>query len=354
MSSLPTLPPLPLVSSGEIEIMTTTCRTPFVLALLCLGLLHAQEQKSAGMTDESKFMADVMASIPPKTQTYPLYGDAAIPNSKPGPDQEKTETWGMTVRISRPTIQAYLPANSKANGTSVLIFPGGGYATLNLEGEGVPVAQFFQDHGVAAFVVKYRLPNDATMEDKSIGPLQDAQQAICFVRQHAQEWKLDPARVGVIGFSAGGHLASTLGTHFEKALVDNPDRVGLRPDFMILVYPGISNDPKIAHAGTVKALLGANPTEERLRLFSNELQVTEKTPPTLLLAAADDKLLDVENSIVFFDALRHHGVAVEMTILEKGEHGFLLIPRDRWELLIVKWMESHGWLEKVPTEAHKP
>ena len=330
--------------------MLTTCRTVLVLALLGLGLLHAQEQKSAGVTDQSKFMADVMVSIPPGTHTYPLYGEAVIPNSKPGPDQEKVEAWGMTVRVSRPTIHAYLPAKAKENGTSVLVFPGGGYEMLNMEAEGARVAQFFQDHGVAAFVVKYRLPSDATMEDKSIGPLQDAQQAIRFVRQHAQEWKLDPARVGVIGFSAGGHLASTLGTHFEEALVDSPDRISLRPDFMILGYPGISNDPKIAHQGSTKALLGENPSEDKLRFFSNEFQVTEKTPPTLLLAAADDKLLDVENSIVFFDALRHHGVAVEMTILERGEHGFLLIPRDRWESLIVKWMESHGWLEKSPTE----
>src|SRR5271165_4148691 len=222
--------------------MLTTCRTPLGLALLSLGLLHAQDQKSVDVTDQSQFMADVMVSIPPKTQTYPLYGEAAIPNSKPGKDQEKTEAWGMTVRISRPTIQAYLPARAKANGTSVLIFPGGGYATLNLEGEGVPVAQFFQDHGVAAFVVKYRLPSDATMEDKSIGPLQDAQQAIRLVREHASSWKLDPARVGVLGFSAGGHLAATLGTHFDKSYLSNPDGVNLRPDFMMLVYPVISMD----------------------------------------------------------------------------------------------------------------
>ncbi len=325
--------------------MTTTCRTAFVLALLSLGMLHAQEQKSDGMTDQSKFMADVMVSIPPKTQTYPLYGDAAVPNSKPGPDQEKTGAWGMTVRISRPTIQAYLPAKAKANSTSVLIFPGGGYEMLNQEAEGLLVAQFFQDHGVAAFVVKYRLPSDATMEDKSIGPLQDAQQAIRFVRQHAKEWKLDPTRVGVIGFSAGGHLASTLGTHFDKSYVANSDQVNLRPDFMILVYPVVSMDPKITHMGSRVALLGGIPTEDQVRLFSNELQVTKVTPPTLILQASDDKLVDVDNSIVFFEALRHQNVPVDMTIFEKGEHGFLLIPRDHWESIIEGWLQLNGWLK---------
>jgi acetyl esterase/lipase len=212
--------------------------------------------------------------------------------------------------------------------------------------EGATVAQFFQDHGIAAFVVKYRLPSDSTMEDKTIGPLQDAQQAIRFVRQRAKEWHLDPYRVGVIGFSAGGHLASTLGTHFDKPYVANPDAVNLRPDFMILVYPVISMDPKIAHMGSRVALLGPIPTQEQVRLFSNELQVTKATPPTLILQAADDMLVDVDNSIVFFEALRHQNVPVDMTIFERGEHGFFLLPRDRWESIIQNWLETNGWLTK--------
>ena len=164
------------------------------------------------------------------------------------------------------------------------------------------------DHGIAAFVVKYRIPSDQTMEDKSIGPLQDAQQAMRFVRLHAAEWDLDAARVGVIGFSAGGHLASTLATHFGKAYVDNPDHISLRPDFLVVVYPVISMDAKITHMDSRKALLGPDPSEGQVRLFSNELQVTKDTPPTLILHAADDRLVDVDNSIVFFEALRRAGV----------------------------------------------
>jgi acetyl esterase/lipase len=314
--------------------------------MLSFGMIHAQQSTPSSAQVNPKFMADVMASIPPPSQTFPLYGTDAIPNSKPTPDEEKTGAWGFEVNVSRPTIQAFLPAKSKANGTSVLIFPGGGYVGLSMESEGTSEAHFLQDHGVAAFLVKYRLPSDATMNDKSIGPLQDAQQAIRFVRERAKEWHLDPHRVGVIGSSAGGHLASTLGTHFDKAYVANPDQVNLRPDFMILVYPVVSMDPKITHMGSRVALLGANPTEEQVRLFSNDLQVTKATPPTLILQASDDMLVDVDNSIVFFEALRHANVPVEMTIFEKGEHGFFLIPRDRWESIIQRWLETNGWLNK--------
>ena len=183
------------------------------------------------------------------------------------------------------------------------------------------------------------------MEDKTIGPLQDAQQAIRQVREHASSWKLDPARVGVLGFSAGGHLAATLGTHFDKSYISNPDGVNLRPDFMMLVYPVISMDAKITHMGSRLALLGPTPTDEQVRLFSNELQVTEKTPPTLLLQAADDHLVDVDNSIVFFEALRHHEVPVDMTIFKKGDHGLFLLPRDRWESMIPEWMQANGWMK---------
>lgn len=292
---------------------------------------------------ENRFMAALKDAFPPPTQTLPLYGDAAIPNSRPAPDQEKTSgPFGSVQNVSRPTLQVFLPAKAKANGTSIVIFPGGGYVGLSMGMEGLTVAQFFQDHGTAAFVVKYRLPSDMTMLDKSIGPLQDAQQAIRLVRQHAREWSLDPARVGVIGFSAGGHLASTLGTHFQKAYIDNPDNVNLRPDYMILIYPVISMDPKIAHMGSRDALLGKTPSADQVRLFSNELQVTENTPPTLLLQAADDHLVDVDNSIAFFDALHHHDVPVDMTIFRTGEHGFLLLPRDEWTSVMERWMQQKG------------
>ena len=180
------------------------------------------------------------------------------------------------------------------------------------------------------------------MVDKSIGPLQDAQQAIRFVRLHAKEWSLDPSRVGAIGFSAGGHLASTLATHFDKAYVDNRAHISLRPDFLIVVYPVISMDAKIAHMDSRKALLGPHPSQGQVRFFSSELQVTEETPPTLILDAADDRLVDPENSVVFFDGLRRAGVSVAARFFEKGQHGFLLMPRDRWQEPILEWLTYNG------------
>lgn len=333
-------------------VMKRVLRSAYAVWVLGLCMLHAQQPATSSNRVNPKFVSDVMASVPPQSQTFPLYGNAVIPNSKPTPDEEKAGAWGSVEKVSRPSIQTFLPAKSKANGASVLIFPGGGYVDLSMASEGATVAQFFQDHGIAAFVVEYRLPSDSTMEDKSIGPLQDAQQAIRFVREHAKEWDLDPLRVGAIGFSAGGHLVSTLGTHFDKSYIANPDQVSLRPDFMILVYPVISMDMRITHIGSRNALLGTNPTEEQVRLFSNELQVTRATPPTLILQAADDMLVDVDNSIVFFEALRHANVPVEMTIFQKGEHGFFLIPRDRWESIIERWMESNGWAnENAPAIA---
>lgn len=305
-----------------------------LLQLVCLSpSLHAQAASD---------------THPPQMQSFPLYGDAAVPNSKPGPDLESGANTGWVQQVSRPTIQVYLPAKVKANGTSIVIFPGGGYAGLTFDYEGTQQAAFFIDHGIAAFVVKYRIPSDATMQNKSIGPLQDAQQAMRFVRQHAAQWHLDPARVGAIGFSAGGHLASTLATHFNKAYIDNPGHIDLRPDFLIAVYPVISMDARITHMGSREALLGPDPSEDQIRLFSNELQVTAQTPPTLILHAADDGLVDVGNSILFFDALRHAGVAVEAHLFEKGDHGFPLIAHDRWQGTIVEWLGAHGWLLPPP------
>jgi acetyl esterase/lipase len=304
----------------------------FTAALACAFLSHV----AAAAADATSF--------PPKMQSFPLYGDAAIPNSKPGPDEESSANGSWIQKVSRPAIQVYLPAGVKATGAGVLVFPGGGYSGLTFDFEGTEQARYFIDHGIAAFVVKYRIPSDATMVDRAMGPLQDAQQAMRFVRAHAAGWNVDPKRIGVVGFSAGGHLAATLATHFSESYVDNPDHIDLRPDFVVLVYPVISMDAKITHADSRKALLGANPTEARIRFFSNELQVTKDMPPTLILHAADDRLVDVDNSVAFFEALRHAGVPVEARLFQKGQHGFFLMPRDRWQSAIMDWITTNGWL----------
>lgn len=325
------------LSSIKLHILISTL-------IVTVGTLRAQQPPHSQPPMDSQLMERVRNSIPPQQLSIPLYGGGAIPNSKPTPNEEVLGPRGQMQKVSQPTLEVFLPAKVKANGASIIVFPGGGYVGLTWITEGPAMGQFFQDHGIAAFVVKYRLPSDATMEDKSIGPIQDAQQAMIIVRQRAREWNLDPNRVGIIGFSAGGHLASTLGTHFTKAYVPNPDQIKLRPDFMILAYPVISMDPKIAHMGSRTALLGQQPSNEQVQLYSNELQVTEDTPPTLLLHAADDHVVDVDNSIRFFEALRHAGIQVDMTIFNRGEHAFILIPKDSWESIITQWIEANGWM----------
>jgi acetyl esterase/lipase len=319
----------------------------FGLVLLTASpIAGAAEERSAAPVVAKPAVppAPDIANFPPKMQSFPLYGEAPIPNSMPGPDEESSANGSWIRKVSRPVIQVYLPARSKATGASVVIFPGGSYAGLTFDFEGVQQANYFLDHGVAAFVVKYRIPDDRTMVDKSMGPLQDAQQAMRFARQHAATWDLDPGRMGAIGFSAGGHLASTLATHFDKSYIDNPDHAGLRPDFLVLVYPVISMNAKITHMDSRKSLLGNDPSESQVRFFSSELNVTPNTPPTLLLHAADDRLVDVDNSIAFFEALRHAGVPVETRLFQKGQHGFFLMPRDRWQGAIMDWLATNGWL----------
>jgi acetyl esterase/lipase len=314
-----------------------------LLAWPVAGGAQPRKAASASTPNAAPSSADT-TNFPPKMWSAPLYGDAAIPNSKPGPDEETGANGSWIQKVSRPVMQVYLPARAKATGASVVIFPGGAYAGLTFEFEGTQQAAYFVDHGIAAFVVKYRLPNDLTMIDKSIGPLQDAQQAMRFAREHAAELNLDARRIGVIGFSAGGHLASTLATHYQKPYIDNPDHVDLRPDFLVLVYPVISMDAKVTHMDSRKALLGAKPSDAQIRFFSSELNVTREMPPTLILHAADDRLVDVDNSILFFEALRHAGVPVEARLFDKGQHGFFLLPRDRWQTAIMEWLVSGGWL----------
>jgi len=263
--------------------------------------------------------------------TIPLY-DQSIPNSKLG-----------VSKAVEPTLTIYSPEKGQARGVSVIIFPGGGYSNVVIKKEGDDVAKWFVSWGVTAFVVKYRLPNDTTMIKKEIGPLQDAQRAIQLVRSHAEEWNIDPDKVGIIGFSAGGHLASTLGTHFKKAVIPNEQHVSLRPDFMVLVYPVISLTDSLAHKGSRTRLLGDNPSNSLVKKFSNEFNVTKKTPPTFLVHGKDDKVVKVENSIAFYNALRKKKVPAEIHLYEKGTHGFALnntASNEKWTDWLKTWMNS--------------
>lgn len=277
-------------------------------------------------------------------QEIPLYA-GAIPNSTGAPNEEiiRIADDGERVisKVSVPALTVFLPEKEKANGTAVIICPGGGYGVEVSKREGSDVAKKFNELGVAAFVLKYRLPSDRTMKDKAIGPLQDAQRAIQLVRENATQWQVDPHKVGIMGFSAGGHLAATAGTHYRDALVANLQNLNLRPDFMLLVYPVISLTDSMGHGGTRMNLLGDHPKPEQVRLFSNEFQVDKHTPPAFLTHASDDAVVPVANSLVFYTALQSHGVPAGLFIYPKGGHGYLKTPPfDEWFGRCVFWMRS--------------
>lgn len=282
-------------------------------------------------------------------KTIPLY-PKGVPNSKPTPAGyvETTNATNWITNVSIPTITPYLPSAGTANGAAIVIFPGGGYAGLANDHEGMAIAKAFNGIGVTAFLVKYRLPTDETMVDKTIGPLQDAQRAVQIVRQGAAKWRVDQKRIGIIGFSAGGHLAATEGTHFDKVVIENKDNISVRPDFMLLIYPVITFGPK-AHAGSRENLIGKNPSQEMIDLYSNEKQVTANTPPTFLVHAQDDNVVPVENSLMMYEALLNAKVKAEMHLFQDGGHGFGMnnsTTKEKWFDWAAAWMDANGWLKK--------
>ncbi|WP_194775351.1 alpha/beta hydrolase [Pararhodonellum marinum] len=275
----------------------------------------------------------------------PLYKNA-IPNAIDVPDEEKSETSENGIlrisKVTNPTLTAYLPSEENATGQAVIICPGGGYWILAAGHEGSDVAEEFTRKGIAAFVLKYRLPNDESMIDKTIGPLQDAQRAIQMVRENADKWNINPDQIGILGFSAGGHLAATAGTQYQRVVIDNPNQTSLRPDFMVLVYAVVSFDPDISHSGSAKNLLGENPTKEMLDLYSNEKHVNENTPPTYLVHAKDDNV-SIKNSYVMEAKLKEHHIPVGTTYFEEGGHGYGMnnpTSSVKWMDEVEKWMKS--------------
>jgi acetyl esterase/lipase len=280
-------------------------------------------------------------------EIIPLYADS-IPNSLPYKMKEQKLIWdgqfGGYKSISAPTLECYFPTKETATGSAVIICPGGGYYVESYREEGINIAQTFIKQGIAAFILKYRLPSDSIMKNKAMGPLQDAQQAIKLVRENAPGWNIDLNKIGIMGFSAGGHLASSAGTHFTKCLVPNPQKTSVRPDFMILIYPVISMSDHLTHTSSRRYLLGKNPSPEMIDFFSNELHVTDQTPPTYLTHTGDDQTVDVNNSIVFYQALNKHKIPAEMHLYPTGDHGFVLsIPAEQWMQPVFNWMMSNHW-----------
>src|SRR5690554_111946 len=271
--------------------------------------------------------------------------DGVVPNSKKSGVVE-TKTFDGIERISNvtiPQIVAFFPDKSKNTGKAAIIFPGGGYSILAIDHEGYAIAKRLNEEGISAFVVKYRLPSDVTMEDKSIGPLQDAQRAIQLVRERATDWGILTNEIGIVGSSAGGHLASTLGTHYKKALISNPNNISLRPDFMVLLYPVISMSSDITHKGSQVNLLGQNPSASQLDNYSNEKQISDDTPPTFIVHAKDDKTVPIANSERFRDALVSHHVPVKLLVYDEGGHGFGLnnkTTNDQWFDHFMEWLRT--------------
>lgn len=290
-------------------------------------------------------LSSALAAAPAADSTFPLWPDG-VPNAKPdlGPEIDDD---GRISRVSEPTLTYFPPAVDRPNGTAVVICPGGGYGIVSYRREGEQYANWLSTLGVASFVLKYRMT-----EFGHPAPLQDVLRAVRLVRARAAEWGVDARRIGVMGSSAGGHLAASAGTLFDHPSGRTDDAlaaVSARPDFLILMYPVITLYDPVAHAGSRRALIGENPPDELMQLLSLERQVTTATPPTLLIHTQEDQAVPVENSILFFQALTRAKVPAEMYLFERGSHGMGM--RDGlgtasdWPDRAEEWLRARGLLK---------
>jgi acetyl esterase/lipase len=280
-------------------------------------------------------------------EIVPLY-QGEIPGAKQTPADyiENTEvrsngTLSVT-KVSIPTVTVFEAPKNIATGTAVIICPGGGYGALAFSHEGTDVAKRFNAIGVTAFVLKYRLPSDEIMVDKTYGPLQDAQQAIYLVRKNAKKYKIKTNKIGIMGFSAGGHFASTLVAQYNDLKISDPEKITLKPNFAALIYPVISFEESV-HTGTMKNLLGLNPADSLKHYFSANKNVNKKTPPVFFVHAKDDKTVPYENSVLMNEALKQNKVDTDIYLYEKGGHGFGLINKTSdvdWFNLLADWMKK--------------
>ncbi|MBO9616800.1 MAG: alpha/beta hydrolase [Dyadobacter sp.] len=287
-----------------------------------------------------------------QTETINLWPEGKVPNFKKSDVEEKSVTDAQGIlRISGvtvPTIAAYIAPKEKATGAAVMICPGGGYGILAASHEGSDFAKWFNERGISAFVLKYRLPNEKAMTHQHEVPLMDAMQGMKLIRQNAAKWGIDVNKIGVMGFSAGGHLAATLSTHHnmgEKASADG------KPNFSILIYPVISLTPALAHGGSRDNLLGPEKSDELIKYYSNELQVSDQTPPAFLVHAMDDTGVPVENSIEYYLALKKKKIPAEMHLYPKGGHGYGMRTEGKgslanWPEAMEGWLESSGYMKK--------
>ena len=277
-------------------------------------------------------------------QYLPLY--KKIPNYIAAPNEEAVSDNGVYI-ISKVSVPAYTFFSAGEEGAPkpcVVICPGGGYGILASQHEGTDVANYFNSIGVHAVVLKYRIPSSANQIDKKFAPLQDAQKAIQLVRKNARNWNVDPAKVGIMGFSAGGHLAASLATHYQDKQIKSG--ASLRPDFQILIYPVISFG-KFTHRGSRNNLLGKDTTAQYIDYFSNELQVNAKTPKAFLVHAKNDMAVPIENSWMYRDALKKYGIPVQLFEFEKGGHGFGMVNTTSeiaWPSKLTEWLKQENIL----------
>jgi len=255
------------------------------------------------------------------------------------------ENGGVRIyNVKQPQLIGFLPQKGKETGTAIIIIPGGAYRRLAIDKEGTDVAKWLSENGIAGIVLKYRLPNDSIMENKSIGPLMDVQEAIRIIRRNASQWGINPNKIGVMGFSAGGHLAGSASTLFNLKTYQPIDTTSCRPDFSIIIYGATSFDPSNAHKESRTRLIGENPTLEIQNLFSAELNVKKNTPPAFLVHAANDKSVSVNNSILYMQALNKLNIPVELHIYQSGGHGFGLgkngSTESSWPDACLRWLTT--------------
>lgn len=285
-------------------------------------------------------------------QTVVKLWPGGVPNSIANEHYKEriVEAWGRNsyANVKDPEIQVYFAPREKSTGTAVIICPGGGYGRIAYVKEGEPIAAWLNENGITAIILKYRLPSDSIMKDKSIGPLQDAQEAVRIVRRNAQAWGIDPSKIGIMGFSAGGHVASTLCTHYSENTYQPIDATSARPDFAILGYPVISMTRPLTHLGSRIALLGNSPDTAMILHFSNELQVTPETPPAFIFLSTDDGAVPVANSVNYFTALQKNNIPGELHIFLSGGHGYGLAENGKsekqWPAACLEWMKTGGYI----------